>query len=91
MTAMIPCRLAKGIFDTELYVHVAGASAAVDRSALEITQEPQEKQEGSGFVSVFLVESRGDRELVELPGELVFGSLRTWVSASDLRGMTARG
>lgn len=84
-TATIPCTLAKGFFDTELYVHVGTSSAVVDRCALTVSNEPSGSREGTGYVTVYIVEDRGSQALVELPGELAFGSQRLWIDSSMLQ------
>lgn len=88
-TATIPCTLAKGFFDTELYVHVGTSSAVVDRGILTVMTEPNESREGSGCVTVYIVEDRGAETLVELPGELAFGSQRLWIDSSILQSQAA--
>ena len=83
MTLFVPCRVAKGFFDTEFLVIVAGSSAYVSRSNVRLEQDPIDG-EVDGFVTAYPIERSGDRLLVELPGEPVVGGLRTWVQESSL-------
>jgi hypothetical protein len=77
----VRCRVAKGFFDTEFLVIVAGSSAYVSRWNVRLEQDPV-NGEVDGFVSAYLIEKAADRLLIELPGQAVVGGVRTWVPHS---------
>jgi hypothetical protein len=84
----VRCRVAKGFFDTEFLVMVAGSSAYVSRWNVKLAADPI-NGEVEGLVSVYLIEKAADRVLVELPGEPVVGGIRTWVPHSALEAVPA--
>ena len=87
VTQFIDCILETGFFEDELYVLVGDSSAIVSRDDVEIASEPQGSKDGKGRVCVSVIQKDADRWLVELPGQPVVGSLRTWISDSQVRSM----
>ena len=75
---LVPCRVSRGFFEGEFLVVVADSSAYVDRTNVRTDREPT-KGDVEGLVSAYLIERRGDRALIELPGQAVVGGVRTWV------------
>jgi len=80
----VHCTLAAGYFENEFYVNVGNCSAIVDRMHVSISVEPRQNREGQGFVHVYVIKQSSDQFLVEIPGEPVVGSLRTWVPFANL-------
>jgi hypothetical protein len=77
----IRCKVHRGLFDTEYYVLVNGSAAYyISRDNVKVTQAPQDDRGVDGKVLGYLVEKKKDKSLVQLPGEAVVGSLRTWVA-----------
>lgn len=83
-TTYLDCVLASGFFKDELYVMLGDSSAFVERQKVQILQEPNGLNNGKGKVCVYVIEREADRLLVEIPGQPVVGSLRTWVSSKQL-------
>lgn len=79
----VRCRVARGFFESERYVIVASSSAYVDRGLVRSAVPPVSGQV-DGEVRAYVVLEKGDRALVELPGQPVVGGLRTWVSKAAL-------
>ena len=80
----VRCRVSAGFFETEFYVIVANSSVLVDRDSVKVSVEPRGKKEVEGKVLAYVLDERGDKALVELPGQAVIGGLRTWISKSRL-------
>jgi hypothetical protein len=82
-TVYIRCKVHQGLFDTEYYVLVNGSSAYyVSRSNVQVATPPKDEASVDGKVKGYLIQKKGSQSLVELPGEPVVGSLRTWVDSS---------
>lgn len=81
-THYLRCRVSRGMFDSEFYVMIGDSAAAyVDERNVRVKSRPKEHAaEVDGEVLVYLVAQRDNEALVELPGEPVVGSPRTWVS-----------
>jgi hypothetical protein len=77
------CQVLPGAFDSELYVIVGDVSALVDKGSVK-TDDPVNGVEVSGAVLVHLIAEKSNQVLVELPGQAVVGSLRTWVPKETL-------
>ena len=83
-TVYIRCKVHRGLFDTEYYVLVNGsASYYVSRDNVKVHTIPIDAAV-DGKVRGYLIEKKGAKALVQLPGEAVVGSLRTWVEKSAL-------
>jgi hypothetical protein len=78
-TEYIDCELASGFFEDELYVMLGDSSVIVSRGNVKVEREPQAQKDGRGQVRVYVIERKADRLLVEIPGQPVVGSLRTWI------------
>jgi hypothetical protein len=74
----VRCKVARGFFESERYVMVASSSAYVDRALVRSAPPPVSGQV-DGEVRAYVIQVKGDRALVELPGQPVVGGLRTWV------------
>jgi len=83
-TLYVTCTVSQGLFDSEFYITVKGSSVYVDRVNVKVHQSPQNGDEVEGQVIAYLVEEKSDHALIELPGEPVVGSLRSWVPKADL-------
>jgi hypothetical protein len=76
----VRCRVLSGLFDSELYVLVNGESSAyVTRSFVRMEGNPTHTSEVDGEVLAYIIKRNGGKSLIELPGEVVAGGLRTWV------------
>ena len=75
----VPCTFSVGMFDGEVYVNLGSSSAIVDKEQVRIEAEPRQQLEGRGSVRVFVVQEQPDSILVEISGQPVVGSLRTWI------------
>lgn len=82
-TVYARCHILPGTFDSELYVLIGDVSALVDKRSVE-TDSPINGVEVPGSVLVHLIEERANEALIELPGQPVVGSLRTWVPKETL-------
>jgi hypothetical protein len=78
---LVQCRVARGFFEGEYLVIVAGSSAYVSKANVRPADDPA-KGEVDGFVSAYVIETQGDRTLIELPGQPVVGGARTWIPAA---------
>lgn len=84
-TITLRCQVLPGIFETEYYVLVNGSSAYyVSRDNVSVSTQPTSNNAVDGKVLGYLVADQGDKVLVQLPGEAVVGSLRTWVDRAAL-------
>lgn len=82
----IQCEVLPGLFDSEYYVLVNGSSAYyINRSQVQVKQEPAVGQSVAGRVLGYLVEQSQGKTLVQLTGEAVVGGLRTWVEDSAVK------
>lgn len=87
--AYIVCQVFPGLFDSEYYVTVNGSSAYyVNRNNVVVHGQPTSDHGIEGKVRGYVVESKGDKTLVQLPGEVVVGGLRTWVESSAITAAT---
>jgi hypothetical protein len=82
----VRCKVARGFFDSERYVIVASSSAYVDRGFVRSAVPPISGQV-DGEVRAYVVLEKGNKALVELPGQPVVGGLRTWVSKLALASL----
>src|ERR1700730_4501989 len=83
----VRCKVARGFFDYEFYVSVASSSAYVDRGLFRFVDGEillTSSQQVDGEVRAYVVVEKGDKALVELPGQPVVGGLRTWVPKTAL-------
>ena len=80
----VRCRVLLGFFDSEYLVVIDASSAFVDRSNVKVTSLPQRDREVDGKVLAYLVDEKRGQALIELPGQPVVGSLRSWVPKSQL-------
>ena len=80
--AYIACTIRLGLFDNEYYVVVNGSSAYyVNRDNVQVSGVPESDKSIDGKVRGYVVETSQDKTLVQLPGEVVIGGLRTWVES----------
>lgn len=80
--ALILCQVFPGLFDSEYYVTVNGSAAYyVNRTNVYVKTEPAPNKPVEGKVRGYVVDVKGDKTLVQLPGEVVVGGLRTWVES----------
>ena len=76
----IRCQVLPGIFQTEYYVLVNGSSGYyVSTSNVEVASAVTADRPVDGSVRGYLIAEADDKALVQLPGEAMVGSLRTWV------------
>lgn len=77
----IACKVLPGLFENEYYVMVNGSSAYyVNRDSVSHLQgSPSAGCPVDGVVLGYIVETAGEKTLVQLPGEAVVGGIRTWV------------
>jgi hypothetical protein len=80
---LVRCRVSKGFFETELLVMVASSSAYVSRNNVTVSGNLA-AGEVDGLVAAYMIQTNGDRVLIELPGEPVVGGIRNWVPVSDI-------
>jgi hypothetical protein len=85
---LVRCRVSRGFFDGEFLVMVAGSSAYVNGRNVRTEADPT-KGEVEGLVSAYVIQTEGDRALIELPGQAVVGGVRTWVPRHLLSTATA--
>ena len=82
----IRCKVLSGLFENEFYVLVNGTAAYYihrDNVILE-GADPTGEASVEGRVMGYLVDSKDGKTLVQLPGEAVVGSIRTWVENADV-------
>jgi hypothetical protein len=72
------------LFDSEYLVAVYGSSAFVTRKVVRVDQQPTADKSVFGSVLAYLLGEQGGKALIELPGEPVVGTLRSWVPTEDL-------
>ena len=76
----IRCQVSPGLFESEYFVRVNGQSAYyVNRANVQVNPQPTAEQVIAGRVRGYKVDQRDNLILVQLPGEVVTGGLRTWV------------
>lgn len=77
----IACKVLPGLFENEYYVMVNGSSAYyVNRdSVLRLHGSLSAGHPVDGVVLGYVVETAGEKTLVQLPGKAVVGGIRTWV------------
>ena len=80
----VRCRVFLGFFETEFYVIVDESAAFVSRETVRIDRVPGPDAAVDGEVLVRVVQEEKDRALVQLPGEIAVGGLRTWVPRAAL-------
>jgi hypothetical protein len=80
----VRCRVFLGFFETEFYVIVDESAAFVSRESVKVDREPVPDNAVDGQVLVYVVQEEKDRALVQLPGEVAVGGLRTWVPMAAL-------
>lgn len=80
---LVRCRVSRGFFDTELLVIVAESSAYVSRENVKFDGELK-SGEIEGLVSAYVIETSGEKTLIELPGQPVVGGARAWVPKGDV-------
>ena len=78
-TEYVSCILSTGFFDGEFYATVGASSAIVNRADVKVEREPDDQNDGSGKLCVYVIDRQENRVLVEIPGQAVVGGLRTWV------------
>jgi len=83
-TTYVNCEVLPGLFNTEYYVLLSGASYYVHRDNVKVAVEPTVGGSVAGLVLGYVIEREANRALVQLPGEVVVGGLRTWVDNSAL-------
>lgn len=75
----IRCQVSPGLFESEYFVRVNDQSAYyVNRANVQVNPQPTAEQV-IGRVRGYKIDQRDNLILVQLPGEVVTGSLRTWV------------
>lgn len=77
------CQVLPGTFDSEFYVIIGDVSALVDKTSVK-TDSPVNGVEVPGAVLVHVIAEKFNEALIELPGQPVVGSLRTWVPKETL-------
>ena len=76
----IRCQVSPGLFESEYFVRVNGRSAYyVNRANVQVNPQPTTEQAVAGRVRGYKVDQLDNLTLVQLPGEVVTGGLRTWV------------
>jgi hypothetical protein len=80
----VRCRVFLGFFETEFYVIVDESAAFVSRESVRVDRAPAPDNAVDGQVLVYVVQEEKDRTLVQLPGEIAVGGLRTWVPTAAL-------
>lgn len=80
----VQCKVSLGFFETEFYVVVDKSSAFVNRNSVRVPNVPGTNAEVDGQVLASVVQERDDRALVELPGQPVVGTPRTWVPKANI-------
>jgi hypothetical protein len=80
----VRCRVFLGFFETEFYVVVDESAAFVSRETVKVDRSPAPDDAVDGQVLVSVVQEEKDRTLVQLPGEIAVGGLRTWVPTAAL-------
>jgi len=81
-TARITCKVLPGLFENEYYVMVNGSSGYYINAANLVTLSGTPRQDVAvdGVVRGYIIEANPTKTLVQLPGEVVVGGMRTWVS-----------
>src|SRR5690348_2501231 len=81
----ITCKVLPGLFENEFYVMVNHSAAYyVNRNVVKVNQEPKAGAPVDGVVLGYVVEKGSQESLVQLPGEVVVGGLRTWVENKEI-------
>jgi hypothetical protein len=80
----VHCKVSLGFFETEFYVVVDDSAAFVDRASVRVRKAPAKDSQVEGQVLAAVIREQRDRALVELPGQPVVGTLRTWVPKTAL-------
>ena len=76
---LIRCQVSPGLFESEYFVRVNDQSAYyVNQANVQVNTQPTAEQ-AIGRVRGYKIDQRDNLILVQLPGEVVTGSLRTWV------------
>lgn len=84
-TVQIRCKVLPGLFDTEYYVMVNGSSAYyINKVNVQVESEPRPGHAVDGVVLGYAVEEANNKTLVQLPGEVALGGVRTWVDSADV-------
>jgi hypothetical protein len=82
------CQVLPGVFDSEFYVILGASSAYVSRSCVQVEDLPS-SEAVHGRVSVTLVSYSENQQnaLVQMPGEVVIGSPRSWIATNSLKAV----
>lgn len=80
----VHCKVSLGFFETEFYVVVDQSAAFVDKASVRVGKTPLKDSEVEGQVLAAVIREHRDKALVELPGQAVVGTLRTWVPKASL-------
>jgi hypothetical protein len=81
----IACKVLPGLFENEFYVMVNHSAAYyVNRNNVKVSEEPKSGAPVDGVVRGYVVEPGSRQTLVQLPGEVVVGGLRTWVENEEI-------
>jgi hypothetical protein len=81
----IRCKVSLGMFDSEFYVLVNGSAAYYvhrDNVYLDSGTTPTGDDPVNARVLGYLIAEQDNKSLVQLPGEVVVGGIRTWVESS---------
>jgi hypothetical protein len=79
MRVFVKCKVKPGLFDNEYLVAVNDSSAIVSSGNVNVAA-PVTISGVDGSVRVYVVSESENGAVVELPGESVFGSLRTHIA-----------
>lgn len=85
MKYLVSCSVSPAYFQNEFFVSLDNCSVVVDRAYVSFSTEPSRDKAVTGSVVVYALSNADDQTLIELPGQPVFGSLRTWISNSQLQ------
>ena len=84
-TVYITCKVLPGLFENEFYVMVNHSAAYyVNKKIVKVSQEPKSGAPVDGTVLGYVVEQGSKQSLVQFPGEVVVGGLRTWVENEEI-------
>lgn len=85
-TVHIRCQVYPGMFDNEWYVLVSDSAAYFvhKTNVVKLEGTPLPDKGVDGRVLGYLVEKADDKVLVQLPGEVAVGGIRTWVDHADV-------
>lgn len=78
----VKCFVSLGFHESEFLVALADLLAYVDRRNVNVAVTPQGDRQIEGTVCAYILKEKDEEALVQLPGEMVSGGQRTWISKS---------